>query len=105
MKQIDTFCILWLATLASFPASPPSAGVKLKVLVVTGGHGFDQEPFFKSFRRAASRWVGVARRENHAWFIFNLATGRRLSITTITANSSRRAFSGRPNADCDDAAG
>ena len=50
MKRIETICILLLATLASFPSFSAERDAKLKVIVVTGGHGFEQEPFFKMFK-------------------------------------------------------
>lgn len=39
--------VAWLSLVAILLAS--SADAKLKTLIVTGGHGFDQEPFFKIF--------------------------------------------------------
>ena len=49
MKPIQTFCALLLATLTGLASLAGESDPKLKVLVVTGGHGFDQEPFFKMF--------------------------------------------------------
>ena len=46
-------CVLWLATLvtlACVAVEPADGDRKTKVLVVTGGHGFEQEPFFKIFK-------------------------------------------------------
>ena len=45
-KALFTFALATLLSL-SFTAQAAS---KLKVLVVTGGHGFEQEPFFKVFK-------------------------------------------------------
>lgn len=42
-------CALLLALLAGCASPPPAAGKKIKVLVLTGGHGFKAEPFFKMF--------------------------------------------------------
>jgi type 1 glutamine amidotransferase len=53
VKRIETTCILWLATLAGFACFAAERDAKLKVLVVTGGHGFEQEPFFKMFKENA----------------------------------------------------
>lgn len=43
---------LWLGVVcvAAGVACAADAGAKLKVLVVTGGHGFEEEPFFEMFR-------------------------------------------------------
>ena len=39
-------CVLLLPTLASAAEGSPG---KIRVLVVTGGHDFEREPFFKVF--------------------------------------------------------
>ena len=43
-------CVLLLATLVTIACVAVEPAAKLKVLVVTGGHGFEQEPFFKMFK-------------------------------------------------------
>ena len=43
-------CVLLLATLVTIACVAVEPAAKLKVLVVTGGHGFEQEPFFKIFQ-------------------------------------------------------
>jgi type 1 glutamine amidotransferase len=50
MKTLRLLCVLLLATLVGFASFAAERGAKLKVLVVTGGHGFEQEPFFKMFK-------------------------------------------------------
>jgi len=45
MKQKSFFLILLLGILLSFPASAKD----IKILIVTGGHDFDRESFFKMF--------------------------------------------------------
>ena len=45
---MKTFFTLLVVTCAIFGAEPNPAA-NLKVLVVTGGHGFEKEPFFKMF--------------------------------------------------------
>ena len=50
MKTIHTICVMLLAMLAGIASSAAEGNMKLKVLVVTGGHGFEQEPFFKMFK-------------------------------------------------------
>jgi uncharacterized protein len=45
------FLTLLVGAQVGLPASPPSQSpTKTRVLVVTGGHGFEQEPFFKLFK-------------------------------------------------------
>jgi type 1 glutamine amidotransferase len=44
------FVILLWAVLASGVAFAAQDSAKLKVLLITGGHGFEQEPFFKIFK-------------------------------------------------------
>lgn len=41
---------LFLASFVASAASAAGVDAKIKVLVVTGGHGFDKEPFFKMFK-------------------------------------------------------
>ena len=41
--------LLWAASLSGV-TSAAEVGGKLKVLIVTGGHGFEREPFFKMFQ-------------------------------------------------------
>ncbi len=43
-------CVLMLATLVTIACVAVEPAAKIKVLVVTGGHGFEQEPFFKIFQ-------------------------------------------------------
>ena len=48
--KISVFCGLMLAfTLGNRTSAAETAG-KIKVLLVTGGHGFEKEPFFKVFK-------------------------------------------------------
>ena len=42
--------VLMLSLLCGHVVSGAEHGARLKVLVVTGGHGFEQEPFFKVFK-------------------------------------------------------
>ncbi len=45
-------CVAWISSLAASGAEPAQAAAqkaKIRVLVVTGGHGFEKEPFFKLF--------------------------------------------------------
>ncbi len=48
--RIQIFCSLALATVLALPVAAAPTGGKLKVLVVTGGHAFEKEPFFKVFK-------------------------------------------------------
>jgi len=51
MKTITDLRLLFpLALFAAGVASAGDAGAKLKVLVITGGHGFEQAPFFDVFK-------------------------------------------------------
>src|SRR6185369_1303282 len=50
MKRLTIICTLLLSTLAGLALFAGDSGANLKVLVVTGGHGFEQEPFFKIFK-------------------------------------------------------
>lgn len=50
MKGIRLICIFLFATMASFAIPAEETTNKLKVLVVTGGHGFEKEPFFRIFK-------------------------------------------------------
>jgi len=47
MKTLKILITLLVATIVSADAN--AADQKFKVLVITGGHGFDKEPFFKMF--------------------------------------------------------
>ena len=47
--KIQLLCALLLAALAGCAAPQNHADHKIKVLVLTGGHGFKAEPFFKMF--------------------------------------------------------
>lgn len=53
MKTLKLLCILLLAALVAGSVTAAAADGKIKVLVVTGGHGFDKEPFFKIFSENA----------------------------------------------------
>ncbi len=48
--KIQILCVLLLVTLMCGAPSTAESGTKLKVLIVTGGHGFETEPFFKLFK-------------------------------------------------------
>jgi uncharacterized protein len=48
--KIQLICLLLLATLMGCTTPQPHAETKIKVLVVTGGHPFKPEPFFKMFQ-------------------------------------------------------
>lgn len=53
MKFLSVVFILLCAGLVSAADSPPAAAAKdakLHVLIITGGHGFPQEPFYRMFR-------------------------------------------------------
>jgi type 1 glutamine amidotransferase len=49
MKTLQLFCVACLAIFATSKSTAAEGGEKIKTLVVTGGHGFDKEPFFKMF--------------------------------------------------------
>ena len=49
MNKLLFLCGLLLGLALTSPATAAETGNKTKVLVVTGGHGFEQEPFFKMF--------------------------------------------------------
>jgi type 1 glutamine amidotransferase len=49
MKGVLILCGLLLGSVAPDQTMAADAGSKTKVLVVTGGHGFEEEPFFKMF--------------------------------------------------------
>ena len=49
MKLVQIIIGLLLATFVGLASRAAESNAKLKVLVVTGGHGFDREPFFKMF--------------------------------------------------------
>jgi hypothetical protein len=48
MKKLQ-ITIALLATISGLASVAAESDAKLKVFVVTGGHGFDKEPFFKMF--------------------------------------------------------
>jgi type 1 glutamine amidotransferase len=48
LNGIATWLLVSAATIAA--AAEPAAVEKIRVLVVTGGHGFEKEPFFKLFK-------------------------------------------------------
>ena len=54
MEKILTLVVVLLATLLGVANSAAAEAEKLKVLVVTGGHGFNQEPFFQMFKDNAA---------------------------------------------------
>ncbi len=47
--KIKIACLWFFALLVVSPAFADDAATKIKVLVITGGHGFEKEPFFKVF--------------------------------------------------------
>ena len=49
MKKVLILCGLLLGLVTGNQIMAADAGSKTKVLVVTGGHGFEREPFFKMF--------------------------------------------------------
>jgi type 1 glutamine amidotransferase len=49
MKLLSCLCVLLLVWSGNSTGRAAAAAPKLKVLVVTGGHGFEREPFFKMF--------------------------------------------------------
>jgi type 1 glutamine amidotransferase len=53
MKTLKLLCILLLAAMVAGPVTAAEADGRIKVLVVTGGHGFDKKPFFKLFSENA----------------------------------------------------
>jgi type 1 glutamine amidotransferase len=48
--KIRLLYVLLLTVLLCGVASAAEGGAKIKVLIITGGHGFEREPFFKVFR-------------------------------------------------------
>ena len=50
MKIFQQFILLLLATLLVNTAFAAEGQAKTKVLIVTGGHGFEREPFFQVFK-------------------------------------------------------
>lgn len=50
MKTLQLLCASVLVTLAVNVSFAAEGGPKLKVLVITGGHGFEEDPFFKMFK-------------------------------------------------------
>lgn len=53
MNKIITLCALLFTVTASWPSPATGQETKIKVLVVTGGHGFDKPAFFKMFQKNA----------------------------------------------------
>ena len=49
MKDLEIITALFLSTMVAFTSVGAEEGARIKVLVVTGGHGFDQKPFFQMF--------------------------------------------------------
>jgi len=49
MKRIPASCILIIVTFVGFATFAADRDAKLNVLVITGGHGFEEQPFFKMF--------------------------------------------------------
>lgn len=49
MRILLRLCLIAVVTLIAVSPAKAESGNKLKVLVVTGGHGFEGEPFFKMF--------------------------------------------------------
>ena len=54
MKTLLVLCALASALAVTMQATAAESGSKVKGLVVTGGHGFDREPFFKMFSENSS---------------------------------------------------
>jgi type 1 glutamine amidotransferase len=50
MNTIQLWCALLLGVLVAEISSAAETSSKLKVLIVTGGHGFEREPFFQVFK-------------------------------------------------------
>lgn len=50
MNKTITLCALLFTVTASWPTPATGQETKIKVLVVTGGHGFDKPAFFKMFQ-------------------------------------------------------
>jgi hypothetical protein len=50
MKTIALCCLLFIATFIGGTARAGESTPKIKVLVITGGHGFENEPFFQMFK-------------------------------------------------------
>ena len=50
LKKTPNLLVLLLALLFGGLASAADSAPKIKVLLVTGGHGFEKEPFYKVFR-------------------------------------------------------
>jgi type 1 glutamine amidotransferase len=48
--RIQILCVLLLTAWAVPPSFAAEARTKIKVLLVTGGHGFEKEPFFQVFK-------------------------------------------------------
>src|SRR5438105_12917411 len=48
--KIQMLCVLILAITLGSGARPAEAADKIKVLLITGGHGFEKEPFFNVFK-------------------------------------------------------
>ena len=49
MKRMHLLCVLLLVTFCAGFSLCPEVPNKTKVLVITGGHGFEKEPFYKIF--------------------------------------------------------
>lgn len=50
MRILFVCSVLFSLLLAASQAAEPSGAVKIRVLVVTGGHDFEQQPFFQVFK-------------------------------------------------------
>jgi uncharacterized protein len=50
MKKIQLLCLILVAMFAGDASAQVHADKKIKVLILTGGHPFEPEPFFKMFR-------------------------------------------------------
>lgn len=50
MKLLKTVCVLLVAAQLGGTAGAADAAQKIKVLVITGGHGFEKEPFLQIFQ-------------------------------------------------------
>ncbi len=82
-KRLGILCVLFLATLPGGAALAAGEGAKLKVLVVTGGHGFKREPFFQGFedwnyRRLLAQSVRPAANKSDGGDWISLSDGKSL---------------------------
>jgi type 1 glutamine amidotransferase len=77
MKSLRILGILLLGALLGCASSPPAGGRKIEVLVVTGGHEFEEKPFFAMFeddREIAFTRASHTRENASAWERDDLAS-------------------------------